>query len=359
MNPDKANKLRLKAQELLGKNQPEKALEAIMKSLDEHPDNPLSWQMQGLVQEACNYRNEAVQSFKEAIKRDKMNELSYLGIYRILRTKKDTFNAFQWLANLASVNPASPLLRESVCDVLETENKEEWNELFKVRPDVLVAAIKNASGDADLDFKYRITGLLKNVGVANPELFQAKALDIILELATSPDGEIRNTAFILLVAAYEASPTIMEQEAIRGLLARGVSDPSTFIQRTAGGLIRSILDYFPNYLAGMEDVLDAAFDAPHVADSILKACPSCPRCRSQDEVYMMKMRPDEKIVRFHCEACDFHYFKQPGSRAALELDKGDKKVGLVICPLCKIQILNWSDPDGMYTCSICNKWFSV
>nr|MDO8109643.1 hypothetical protein [Candidatus Sigynarchaeota archaeon] len=355
VNPEKAAKLRQRAEELFQKEQYEKALEFIVKSLEEHPDNPLAWQLQGLIQEACNYKNEAVQSFNETLTRDKNCETAYLGIARIHRLRKDYFKAFEMLAEMANRNPASLILRQTILDVLENDNKAEWEELFKVQPEILIQIVKNAGND--VDFKYKMTGVLKSVAVAKPELFQGKALEIITELAKSEDDEVRSTAYVLMVAAYEASPVIIEK--YKHLLTTGIKDKNNYIQKSTAGIIKSMLDYFPDFLAGQEELLVQALENPISAEVLTKTLPSCPQCKSQDNLYLQKVIPGEKLLRFFCEKCDIKFYRQPGSKTVNVMDKAESRMkGPVVCPECKMQYLVFIEQDKLYSCSVCKKWFT-
>jgi regulator of sirC expression with transglutaminase-like and TPR domain len=49
MNPEKAAKFREKAEKFFDKQEYERALDAITKSLEFHPENPRSWQLQGFI----------------------------------------------------------------------------------------------------------------------------------------------------------------------------------------------------------------------------------------------------------------------------------------------------------------------
>ncbi|HME55292.1 MAG TPA: hypothetical protein VKM55_23995 [Candidatus Lokiarchaeia archaeon] len=355
MDPAKAAKLRQKAEELFDKEEFDKALEYIVKSLEEHPDNPIAWQLQGLIQEACNYKAEAIKSFQETIKRDSNCEVAYIGIVRIYRLRKDYFKAFEILADLASKNPSSKLLRQIVLDVLENDNKAEWEELFKVQPEILIEIVKNAKDDIDL--KYKMTGVLKNVAVSKPELFQGKALEIISELANSDDDEIRSTAYILLVAAYEASPIIIEK--YKQLLVNGVIDKNNYIQKSTAGIIKSMLDYFPDFLADEDEMLLQALEQPVVAEVLLKTLPSCPQCKSQDDMYLQRVIQGEKLLRFYCEKCDIKFYRQPGNKTVTVMDKAEARMkGPVVCPECKMQYLVFNEQEKLYSCSVCKKWFT-
>lgn len=355
MDPVKAAKLRQKAEELFDKEEYEKALEYIAKSLQEHQDNPIAWQLQGMIQEACNYKAEAVESFKETIRRDANCEIAYIGIVRIYRLRKDYFKAFEILADFANKNPASKLLRQVILDILENDNKAEWEELFKVQPEILINIVKNSNDD--IDFKYKMTGVLKNVAVSRPELFQGKALEIISELANSEDDEIRSTAYVLLVAAYEASPVIIEN--YKQLLVNGVTDKNNYIQKSTAGIIKSMLDYFPDFLADEDDLLLQALEQPLVAEVLLKTLPSCPQCKSQDDMYLQKVIQGEKLLRFYCEKCDITFYRQPGNKTVSIMDKTESRMkGPIVCPECKMQYLVFNEQEKLYSCSVCKKWFT-
>ncbi|MEX2727172.1 MAG: hypothetical protein Q6353_007960 [Candidatus Sigynarchaeum springense] len=326
-----------------------------MKALDEHPENPLAWQLQGLIQEACGYKTEAITSFKEALARDANCEMAYVGMARVHRARKDFFKAFQTLAEVTSRNPASENVRQIILDILENDNKAEWEELFKTQPEILVKLLQNAGND--IDFKYKLTGVLKNVAVAKPELFQGKALEIINELSKSKDDEIRSTAYVLLVAAYEASPIIIENH--KSILSMGVKDPNNYVQKATGGIIKSMLEYFPNFLAGEEELLVQALENPLIADILLKTLPACPNCRDQENLYLQKIIEGEKMLRFYCEKCETKFYRQPGAKTVQILDKAEQRMkGPIVCPECKMQYLTFSEADKLYSCSVCRKWYT-
>jgi tetratricopeptide (TPR) repeat protein len=355
MNPEKALKLKQKAEELFQQEKYDKALETIVKSLEEHPENPIAWQLQGLIQEACGFKNESLASFKEALARDTNCEMAYIGIARVHRARKDFFKAFQTLADITKRDPASKNLRQFVLDILENDNAAEWEELFKTQPEIMVKLVQNAGND--IDFKYKMTGVLKNVAVAKPELFQGKALDIINELAKSSDDEIRSTAYVLLVAAYEASPTIIENH--KHMLKSGVKDSNNYVQKSTGGIIKSMIDYFANFLVGEEELLTQALENPLIAEILLKTLPVCPNCRDQEHLYLQKVIDGEKILRMYCEKCDTKFYRQPGARTVQVMDKTEQRMkGPVVCPECKMQYLIFSDADKMYSCSVCRKWYT-
>jgi tetratricopeptide (TPR) repeat protein len=354
MNPEKALKMKQKAEELFQQEKYDKALEMIVKSLEEHPENPIAWQLQGLIQEACGFKNEAVSSFKEALARDMNCEMAYIGIARVHRARKDFFKAFETLADIAGRDPASKNLRQFVLDVLENDNKAEWEELFKTQPEIIVKLLQKAG--VDIDFKYKMTGVLKNVAVAKPELFQGNALDIINELAKSPDEEIRSTAYVLLVAAYEASPVVIENH--KHMLKAGVKDSNNYVQKSTGGIIKSMLDYFPNFLAGEEELLTKALENPLIADVLLKALPLCPNCRDQEHLHLQKVIEGEKLLRLYCEKCDTRFYRQPGAKTVQVMDKKEQLMkGPIVCPECKMQYLK--NEDSTLYCSMCRKWFVV
>nr|MDO8088835.1 hypothetical protein [Candidatus Sigynarchaeum springense] len=356
-NPEKAAKLKARAEELFQQEKFDKALEMIVKSLEEHPENPLAWQLQGLIQEACGYKNDAITSFKEALVRDANCEMAYIGMARVHRARKDYFKAFQTLADVVNRNPTSENVRQVILDILENDNKAEWEELFKTQPEIVIKLVQNAATGKDIDFKFKLTGLLKNVAVAKPELFQGKALDIISELAKSKDDEIRSTAYVLLVAAYEASPVIIENH--KPMLKAGVKDPNNYVQKATGGIIKSMLDYFPNFLPGEEELLTQALENPLIADILLKTLPSCPNCRDQENLYLQKIIEGEKMLRFYCEKCDITFYRQPGARTVKLMDKTEKRMkGPVVCPECKMQYLTFSEADKLYSCSVCRKWYT-
>ncbi|NMC04171.1 MAG: hypothetical protein GYA24_03110 [Candidatus Lokiarchaeota archaeon] len=354
-NPEKALKLKQKAEELFAQEKYDKALETVVKSLEEHPENPLAWQLQGLIQEACGYKNESLASYKEAIVRDNNCEMAYIGMARVHRTRKDFFKAFSILADVTKRNPASTNIRQIILDVLENDNASEWTELFKTQPEIIVMLVQNAGND--IDFKYKMTGVLKNVAVAKPELFQGKALDIINELAKSTDEEIRSTAYVLLVAAYEASPTIIENH--KHMLKSGVKDPNNYVQKSTGGILKSMIEYFPNFLAGEEELITQALENPLIAEILLKAMPLCPTCRDQENVYMQKVIEGEKLLRFYCDKCDTRFYRQPGAKTVQLMDKSEQRIkGNIVCPECKMQYLMFSEQDKMYSCSVCRKWYT-
>ncbi len=355
MNPEKALRLKQKAEELFQQEKYDKALETIVKSLEEHPENPIAWQLQGLIQEACGFKNEAVASFKEALARDVNCEMAYIGIARVHRARKDYFKAFETLANIVNRNPASTNVRQFVLDILENDNAAEWEELFKTQPEIIVKLLQTAGND--IEYKYKMTGVLKNVAVAKPELFQGKALDIINELAKSSDEEIRSTAYVLLVAAYEASPTIIDNH--KHMLRSGVKDSNNYVQKSTGGIIKSMLDYFPNFLTGEEELLTKALENPLIADVLLKTLPVCPNCRNQENLYLQKVIEGEKLLRLYCDKCNTSFYRQPGAKTVQVMDKGEKRMkGPVVCPECKMQYLIFSDADKLYSCSVCRKWYS-
>jgi tetratricopeptide (TPR) repeat protein len=355
MNPERAAKFRQQAQSLFEKKQYDKALEVVTKALQEHPDNPISWQLQGFIQEACNYRNEAIKSFQEAIKRDESCEIAYVSISRILREKKDFFKSFEILENISQKFPKSALLRQAVMEILEGRISAELTELFKVRPEIIINVLKNAEDDPD--FKYKLTGTIKNVAVEKPEFFTGKAFEIIRELSKASDDEVRSTAYVLLVAVYEANPSIIEKN--KDVLRAGIADKNQYIQKTTSGILKNLVNYFPNYLVGEEAMLTQALDGPVTAENIMRVLPACPNCHSQDDVYLQPIQENEKILRLYCEKCDVYYFKQPGSMATSVIDKGEKMLdGPVVCPSCKIQFLKWSEEAKLYGCSVCGKWYT-
>ncbi len=354
VNPEKAAKLRQKAEELFEKGQNEKAMEHVVKSLEEHPHNPLTWQLQGLIQESSSFKSEAIKSFTEALKLDNKCETAYIGLARVYRTGRHYAKAFDALNELVKMNPASKLIRLVIEDVLENENFSEWEVLFKNYPESLIETVRHSADD--IDFKFKITGLLKDVSIARPDLFKEKALDIIKEIARTPDEEIRSTAYVVLVAAYEASPGIIN--AMMDVVHEGIKDPSPYIQKATAGIMRSLLNYFPNYLAGKDGLVAEALEVPTIAEVLLKVLPSCPKCHKQDEVYIQPFMADDKLLRMRCEMCDIYFTKEPGAKTVSVLEK-EKLSGAIICPGCKGQFLAWVENDKLYTCSVCNKFYSL
>ncbi|MHA1684007.1 MAG: hypothetical protein ACTSUE_23920 [Promethearchaeota archaeon] len=356
MDAEKAVKFKKKAEDLFAAGKEEKALENVIKALEYHPDNPLTWQLQGLIQQSCGFKREAAESFKHAIKLDKDCELSYVSLFKLLRSRKDLFRAMEVLETLSRVNPESELLRATVIEILESEVEAEIEEIFKIRPELIIEIVGNAKDD---QFKYKITGLLKNISVDRPELFAGKAFDIIKVLAKSKDDEIRSTAYVLLVAAYEANPRTIESVGL-DLIKEGIRDKHNYIQKSTGGLVKSILEYFPNYFAGRDDIIILALETPETAPIVLKVLPPCPKCKSIDEVYLQKIQEGDKILRFYCQKCDVGYFKSPGSRIVKKIEKSEKKLkGPIVCPSCKGQFLAWNEADGLYSCSVCSKYFTL
>lgn len=354
MDPAKATKFRVKAEQLLAAGKPDKALDQIIKSLDQHPDNPLAWELQGIIQMELRFDREAAQSFSEAIKRNPESELSYIHLSRILRSRKDLFKAMGVLAKLADIKPESYMLQQTVLDILENEDTV-WEELFKVQPEILIKVLNHA---ADEEFKYKMTGLLKRVAVERSELFLGKAFNVIRSLADSDDDEIRNTAYILLVAVFEANP----REIVKNfdLVEKGIKDSNKFVLRSTAGVMKSLLEYFPNFLFGHDEIIVAALENPTIAEQILKIIPPCPKCKSQDNLYLQKLEKDEKLIRLYCETCDVDFYKSPGMKVVEVIDDEELKLsGPVICPLCHGQFLKWVDDEKLYTCSVCNKWFTA
>nr|MDO8118800.1 hypothetical protein [Candidatus Sigynarchaeota archaeon] len=295
VNPEKAAKLRQKAEELFEKGQHEKAMEYVVKSLEEHPQNFLAWQLQGLIQEAGNFKSEAIKSFNEALRLDTNCETAYIALARVYRSARHYAKAFNSLNDLVKLNPRSRLIRLVIEDVLENDNPAEWEEMFRNFPESLIETVKGSTDD--VDFKYKITGLLKNVSIARPDLFKGKALEIIKDVAKSDDEEIRSTAYIILVAAYEASPGIINS--VMEVLEQGVNDGSPYIQKAVAGIMKSLLNYFPNYLAGKDELVKKALEVPAIAEVALKMLPSCPKCHSQDDVYIQPFMTEEKLLRMH------------------------------------------------------------
>ncbi|MBD3185853.1 hypothetical protein GF325_03405 [Candidatus Bathyarchaeota archaeon] len=302
------------------------------------------------------FKKEAVQSFKQTIKLDKSCDLAYISLNKLYRDRKDYFKAMVVLADLVHENPTSPLLRQTVIEILESGLDVEIEEIFKIQPEILIELLQNAEDD---DFKYKMTGLLKNISVERPELYSGKAFNIIRELAESSDNEIRSTAYVILVAAYEANPRTIETLGL-DLIEKGLKDQHNYIQRSTGGLLKSMLDYFPNYLAGRDDLIIMALENPQTASTIMKVLPKCPKCRSIEDVYLQKINKGDKILRFYCEKCELGYFKSPGSNMVQEIEKSKKKFkGPIICPSCKGQFLKWIEEDAVYNCSVCSKYFTV
>ncbi|MHA1791573.1 MAG: tetratricopeptide repeat protein [Promethearchaeota archaeon] len=357
MNEEKANKARRKAEDLFSNGKYEKALDMVIKSLELNPRDPGSWQLQGIIQQALGLNRDAITSYQQAIKLDNKAELSYTNLCKLWRNKRDYFKEMNVLRELVNINPKSELLRNEILGVLGGNVAKEIEELFKIQPEILIKIINNTEDDED--YKYQITSMLKNVATSFPELFAGKAFNVIKELVKSKDDEIRSTGYLLMIAAYEANPRTIESLGL-DLIRKGLKDSNLYIRKSCGGLLKSMLNYFPNYLTGNEDIIESALEKPEVAPIIIKIIPPCPKCKTLDEVYLKKNQGNEKLLRLYCKNCNVDYYKPPGSVSAKIIEKKSQELkGPIICPLCKKQFLKWIEGDNLYKCSICNKYFTT
>ncbi|MHA1369818.1 MAG: tetratricopeptide repeat protein [Promethearchaeota archaeon] len=354
MDPNKAAKFRGRAQECMAKNDYDKALEWIYKSLEEHPSNPVSWELQGIIQNKLRLFNDALQSFREAVKLNPDSELSWLMIASLLRQKKDYMGSLETLYNLLQRNPRSQGVHSAVFEMLE-KHDYIWDDLFRVQPELLIMTAENLDSSSK---KIKLLDLLDQVVKERPELFKGDAFKVVRTLICDDADAVRERAYFLLRALYDANPQIMEKNL--NLLRLGLADSNESINRVSGALLRAILDYFPEFIAGDEKLLISALEHPVVAQIILSLMPACPNCNSRDDVYLRNIDTDTKNIYFYCEKCDIDYYKKPGfPNAHKSSRRGQKISGPIICPICNQQFLIFKESEGLYHCSLCNKWYTL